>query len=281
LEAPPPPPRRGGSQHQICPGSNCNGTATTFLQLSQEHLKQPGMKLFPNYTPPIPPHTGTNSNASTGNFSTLSNNVNNHHYHQITYQTQTLAPLRLNQDHFNSKTNTLGGGGGGGGLTVCSGQPNGRQKYQTHHHHHHHQHQHPQQQQLQQQQSHHHQLSDHELDDDVFDDNEDDSNNSGTTSPPPASLQMSPSTPTPPELPIRNGLVANYNVNTLNHINNNTVVVAAGSVAGGGVGSGGGGGGCAIRENGIKMSSPGTVAITGERPVVMNGGGRKAARHYH
>ncbi|XP_058456382.1 midnolin homolog, partial [Malaya genurostris] len=273
LEAPPPPPRRGGSQHQICPGSNCNGTATTFLQLSQEHLKQPGMKLFPNYTPPIPPHTGTSSNASSGNFSTLSNNVNNHHYHQITYQTQTLAPLRLNQDHFNAKTNTLGGGG----LAVCSGQPNGRQKYQTHHHHHHHQHHHPQHQQ-----SHHRQLSDHELDDDVFDDNEDDSNNSGTTSPPPSQPppQTSPSTPTPPELPIRNGLVANYNVNTLNHINNNTVAIA-------GRAAGGGGGGCVIRENGIKMSSPGTVAITsGERPVLTNGGGgtgggRKTMRHYH
>ncbi|XP_055527793.1 GATA zinc finger domain-containing protein 10-like, partial [Wyeomyia smithii] len=272
LEAPPPPPRRGGSQHQICPGNNCNGTATTFLQLSQEHLKQPGMKLFPNYTPPIPPHSDGPSNTS-ANFSTLSNNVNNHHYHQITYHTQTLAPLRLNQDHFNVKTNTLAGCAAG--IVSGSDQPNGRQKYQTHHHHHHHQHQHPQQQQQQQQQSHHHhhhhpQLSDHELeDDDVFDDNEDDSNNSGTASPLPPSVQLPaslPSTPTPPDLPIRNGLATNYNVNTLNHINNNTATTGGG-----------------IRENGVKMSSPGVAAIGvgvagGERPVTTN---RKAMRHYH
>ncbi|XP_053686006.1 mastermind-like domain-containing protein 1, partial [Sabethes cyaneus] len=270
LEAPPPPPRRGGSQHQICPGNNCNGTATTFLQLSQEHLKQPGMKLFPNYTPPIPPHSNGPSSNTSANFSTLSNNVNNHHYHQITYHTQTLAPLRLNQDHFNAKTNTLAGCAVG--PVSGPGQPNGRQKYQTHHHHHHHQHQHPQQQQQQQQSHHHHhhhpQLSDHELeDDDVFDDNEDDSNNSGTTSPlpPPAQLPASlPSTPTPPELPIRNGLATNYNVNTLNHINNNTATAAA-------VGAG---------SNGVKMPSPGVAAAGGidERPVTVN---RKAIRHYH
>lgn len=68
-------------------------------------------------------------------------------------------------------------------------------------------------------------------------DNEDDSN-SATTSPP-----HSPSSQTPPELPIRNGLVAaNYNVNTLNHI-------AAGDGDG-------------------KMSAS-------------IGGGRKTMRHYH
>ncbi|XP_062561460.1 protein bunched, class 2/F/G isoform-like [Armigeres subalbatus] len=233
--------------------------ATTFLQLSQDHLKQPGMKLFPNYTPPIPPHhNNTNSNSSSsaatatttasGNFSTMSNNVNNHHYHQITYQTQTLAPLRLNQDHFSgSKTNTLGGVGGPNGL------PNGRPKYQTHHHHHHHheQQQHPSP-------HHHHQL--HPLSPDHHDeldvdgcsasisaasgcDNEDDSN-SATTSPP-----HSPSSPVPPELPIRNGLVvANYNVNTLNHS-----IVANGSG---------------------KMGPPRLASVDAT-------GTRKTVRHYH
>lgn len=76
-------------------------------------------------------------------------------------------------------------------------------------------------------------------------DNEDDSN-SATTSPP-----HSPSLPAPPELPIRNGLVAaNYNVNTLNHIV---------------VGNGGDG----------KMSAPVVVAAGAV------GGGRKTMRHYH
>ncbi|XP_065073654.1 forkhead box protein B2-like [Ochlerotatus camptorhynchus] len=221
------------------------------------------MKLFPNYTPPIPPHhnsSSSNNNSSSSattatttasaNFSTLSNNVNNHHYHQITYQTQTLAPLRLNQDHFNSKTNTLGGG--------PNGLPNGRPKYQTHHHHHHHHSLHEQQHPSPHPHHPHHELpSDHEMDVDGCSasivsgcDNEDDSN-SATTSPP-----HSPSLPTPPELPIRNGLVAaNYNVNTLNHI-----------VVGNGGGSVGGDG---------KMSA--SVAVTAGAVA----GGRKTMRHYH
>lgn len=199
------------------------------------------MKLFPNYTPPIAPQS---SNANSANFSTLSSNVSNHHYHQITYQTQTLAPLRISQEHFSSKTNTFVGPAGGSGL------PNGRQKYQTHHHHHQHQQQHQQQEQLS-----HDELSDHERndDDDVLDDNEDDSN-SATTSPPPT-----PSSPTPPELPIRNGLVANYNVNTLNHINNNTVVASGG----------------------LKIpATPAATVSTVDRPVVSTGG-RRSLRHYH
>lgn len=233
--------------------------ATTFLQLSQDHLKQPGMKLFPNYTPPIPPHhnnSNSSSSATTatttasGNFSTMSNNVNNHHYHQITYQTQTLAPLRLNQDHFSSsKTNTLGGVVGPNGL------PNGRPKYQTHHHHHHHHHDGLHHEQQQHQHPPHHPLSsDHELDVDGCSrsasisaasgcDNEDDSN-SATTSPP-----HSPTSPTPPELPIRNGLLpGNYNVNTLNH----NIIVGNG-----------------------KMATGTATAATS------NTGERKTMRHYH
>lgn len=198
---------------------NCNGTAaTTFLQLNQEHLTQPGMKLFPNYTPPIPPHNDSSPAA-------------NHHYHQITYQqphphTQTLAPLRLNQDHF-SKTNTLGGA------------PNGRPKYQTHHHHHHIQ-SHPAD--LQQQPD---SDPDQHPDEDVLEDDHEEDSCGSVASVPTVS-------PTPPELPIRNGLTqagtAAYAVNTLNHINNNT------------------------------LRGPETLGVTGTGTV---GGGRKTMRHYH
>lgn len=158
------------------------------------------MKLFPNYTPPIPPHNNDHSSSSPAN----------HHYHQITYQqhpaTQTLAPLRLNQDHFTNKTNTLNGP-----LPASS-----RPKFQTHHHHH--------------IQNHHHHpanVSDdlQPCDDDpaegvgaISDHEEEDSGSSSAAT-------HSPQSPTPPELPIRNGLTEAqaYAVNTLNHINNNTV----------------------------------------------------------
>ncbi|KAL9703072.1 hypothetical protein quinque_006590 [Culex quinquefasciatus] len=155
------------------------------------------MKLFPNYTPPIPPHNDSSPAA-------------NHHYHQITYQqhTQTLAPLRLNQDHFSNKTNTLGG----------AAAPNG-------------QFQHPDSDPDQ------HPEEEEEV---LGDDHEEDSG-SGASVP--------TVSPTPPELPIRNGLTsetAAYAVNTLNHINNNTL---------------------------------GGTGVTGTVGTV--GGGRKTMRHYH
>ncbi|XP_050090001.1 transcription factor MafB-like, partial [Anopheles aquasalis] len=154
----PPPPRRGGPSPSgaaaaaaaaTLPGSQ--QTATSFqLQLNQDHLtvKQPGMKLFPNYTPPIPPHHLHNGNGPPSGAS--ASNPANHHYHQITYQhtagqQQTLAPLRLNQDHFlpPNKTNTIGPSGGHGGIGGPVSGPRSQQsgmhgtKYQTHHHHHH------------------------------------------------------------------------------------------------------------------------------------------------
>ncbi|XP_049294251.1 protein roadkill, partial [Anopheles funestus] len=259
LEAPPPPPRRGGPPAgNGGVGVGQQTSATSFLQLSQDHLTagqhhqphqqptiQPGMKLFPNYTPPIPPHHHNGNGGGMGDGSSPAN----HHYHQITYQTQTLAPLRLNQEHFlphGSKTNTVSASAGVNQSRLHS-------KYQTHHHHLHHHHQHGPMQpggnvspgppttatiamhqsyspdaQLhhhhhhhhhpahQQQQQHHHRddMSDREDDeDDTLDVNDGEgSGQSDATSPP-----QSPLSPVPPELPIRNGLLAN----TLNHINNN------------------------------------------------------------
>ncbi|XP_055600417.1 POU domain, class 4, transcription factor 2-like [Uranotaenia lowii] len=184
------------------------------------------MKLFPNYTPPIPPH----NNTSSSNNSTLSNN---HHYHQITYQAQTLAPLRLNQEHF-SKTNTLGAG------NVLGPSPNplnGPHKYQTtHHHHHHHHHQQPPYDYPHHQQ---HSHSDTELDHDddiTLDEGEDDSMASNITTSPTHTPQsdgegvvVGPSSP--PELPIRNGLIGSSTLNH-NHINQNGGPKGSGPIIG-------------------------------------------------
>ncbi|KFB51899.1 leucine-rich repeat-containing protein 4B [Anopheles sinensis] len=121
------------------------------LTISQQQEIQPGMKLFPNYTPPIPPHHHHNGNGGLvvgGGISPGSSNPANHHYHQITYQTQTLAPLRLNQDHFlpshsaagsGNKTNTISASVVGVNQAPTGG-PTRVAKYQTHHHHHNHHH---------------------------------------------------------------------------------------------------------------------------------------------
>ncbi|XP_058055009.1 uncharacterized protein LOC131206466, partial [Anopheles bellator] len=116
-------------------------TATSFLQ--DPLTVKPGMKLFPNYTPPIPPHHHHHPLAENGGLPGGGGGGGgpaNHHYHQITYQThqQTLAPLRLNQDHFlppRDKTNTIGSLGVLGGPS-CPRSGQQPAKYQTHHHHH-------------------------------------------------------------------------------------------------------------------------------------------------
>ncbi|XP_058170209.1 uncharacterized protein LOC131285374, partial [Anopheles ziemanni] len=253
----PPPPRRGGP---IVCGTGGQQTATSFLQLSQDHLTigqqqeiQPGMKLFPNYTPPIPPHHLHNGN---GGISSGSSNPANHHYHQITYQTQTLAPLRLNQDHFlpsqsaaggGNKTNTISASVVGVNQAPTGGGGPPRD------------------------------------DDDTLDVN-DDGEGSGESQSEATSPPQSPISPTPPELPIRNGLLAaNYPISTLNHINNN------------GSNSSGGSGGSSNTSNGShhhhhngdgRARSPVTPpppSVTTTSCATLGGSGRKqlAIRHYH
>jgi hypothetical protein len=105
----------------VCSISNYSPAPTTatsqFLQLNnhsdaqptnpqqpQQHHTlnhQPGMKLFPNYPPP----SGGNGMVRSGSGG---GGGDPQYYHQHPgYAPQTLAPLRLSQDHFVSKSNTM------------------------------------------------------------------------------------------------------------------------------------------------------------------------------
>jgi hypothetical protein len=106
----------------VCSISNYNpaSTATSqFLQLNQEHMQQTmpnhhhnhtlnnqaGMKLFPNYTSTS---NGTANGMVRSGSSGAGTGIESQYYHQHpNYPPQTLAPLRLSQDHFVSKSNTM------------------------------------------------------------------------------------------------------------------------------------------------------------------------------
>lgn len=138
----------------------------------QHGQPQNGIKLFPNYNPPNASYIQSTTVKTAGN----KKKVANKSPENSKYQTQTLAPLRLSQEHFiqNSKNNTIG--------------TNYKQQQEP---------------------------STHKIN----------------------QYQSPPPSPQPPELPIRNGILAGYN----QQFNN----------------------------------SPTTIA------TVVNGGSRKAIRHYH